>query len=226
MSLHDQPDHHALDHSPERGRHDKEGRQSALIEAATRVFAEHGFDAATTREVAEVAGCSEGLIHRYFGGKRGLLLALLEARAPEVAAAVSRPPAADGTVATEIAELIRSQVDAMWEKRDIMRVNVSQASIDPEIGDVIARRYNDTRIVYVESRLADLQQVGRIRPDADIHAVAHALSGLGFAMGFWAQVVFAQPRDEVCRHADGFAEILARGLEPSSNHTSTGADSQ
>lgn len=226
MSLHEQPEHPTLDHFPERGRHDKEGRQAALIDAATRVFAEHGFDAATTREVAEVAGCSEGLIHRYFGGKRGLLLALLEARAPEVAAAVSRPPAADGTVATDIADLIRSQVDAMWEKRDIMRVNVSQASIDPEVGEVIARRYNDTRVVYVETRLAALQQAGRIRPDADIHAVAHALSGLGFAMGFWAQVVFGQPRDEVRQHADAFAEILARGLQPTPTHTSTGADSQ
>lgn len=226
MSLHQQPGRSPLDHSPERGRHDKEGRQLALIDAATRVFAEHGFDAATTREVAEVAGCSEGLIHRYFGGKRGLLLALLEARAPEVAAAVSRPPTADTTVAAEIAALLRSQVDTMWEKRDIMRVNVSQASIDPEIGDVIAHRYNDTRIAHLETRLAALQQAGRIRPDADIHAVAHALSGLGFAMGFWAQVVFAQPRDEVRHHADAFAEILARGLEPSPTHTSTGEDSQ
>jgi len=226
MSLHDQPEPPSLDHSPERGRHDKEGRQAALIAAATRVFAEHGFDAATTREVAEVAGCSEGLIHRYFGGKRGLLLALLEARAPEVADAVSRPPTSDASVAAEIATLICSQVDAMWEKRDIMRVNVSQASIDLEIGDVIARHYNAPRVAFVETRLAALQQAGRIRSDADIHAVAHALSGLGFAMGFWAQVVFAQPRDEVHQHAGAFAEILARGLEPSPTHTSTGADSQ
>jgi AcrR family transcriptional regulator len=57
---------------PHPGKRDKEKRQRSLIDAANAVFAEHGYDAATTRAVAERAGCSEGLIHRYFGGKRGL----------------------------------------------------------------------------------------------------------------------------------------------------------
>lgn len=213
-----------LDHPPERGRHDKEGRQRALLDAATRVFARYGFDAATTREVAEIARCSEGLIHRYFGGKRGLLLALLEARAPEIAATISRPSSFEGSVAAQIADLLISQIDAMWENREIMRVNVSQASIDAEVGDVIARQYNDVRIVSIESHLSGLQLAGRIRPDVNIHSVAHALSGLGFAMGFWAQVVFAQPRDEIHHSARAFADILARGLEPSPCHTSAGED--
>src|SRR5881397_2606225 len=69
----------------ERGKRDKEQRRQSLIDSATAVFAERGYDCATTREVAERANCAEGLIHRYFNGKRGLLLAILESRAAHVA---------------------------------------------------------------------------------------------------------------------------------------------
>src|SRR5947208_1285661 len=67
-----------------RGEHGAEVRRRALVEAATAVFAEKGYDCATTREVAERSGSSEGLIHRYFGGKHGLLLAILETKADDV----------------------------------------------------------------------------------------------------------------------------------------------
>ena len=42
------------------------------------VFAKRGYDAATTREVAQAAGVSEQLIQRYFGGKAGLLRAVMK----------------------------------------------------------------------------------------------------------------------------------------------------
>src|SRR5579883_2178780 len=68
------------------GRHDKAARQQALVDAASAIFAEQGYDAATTREIAERAACAEGLIHRYFGGKQGLLLAVLERKVKDLTA--------------------------------------------------------------------------------------------------------------------------------------------
>ncbi|PYV86113.1 MAG: hypothetical protein DMG90_21955 [Acidobacteria bacterium] len=52
-------------------------REEALVAAAGRLFASRGYEATTTREIASEAGCAEGLIHRYFRGKEGLLLALI-----------------------------------------------------------------------------------------------------------------------------------------------------
>jgi AcrR family transcriptional regulator len=215
-----------LESCPERGKHDKAGRQQALIDAATRVFAEHGFDGATTREVAERAGCSEGLIHRYFGGKRGLLLAILETRASMVANSIDQlqPPAA--AVLDTVRGILTSQIEAMWAGRDIMRVNVSQASIDPQVGELIASRYNDVRVADILGRLQTLRADGLVRADTDLEAVAHALSGLGFALGFWAQVAFAQDREAVRHTAIEFAAVVARGLEPESTPTLTNAGAQ
>src|SRR3989475_4762466 len=57
---------------------DPTAKQQALISAATKLFATRGYEATTTQGIAACAGCAEGLIHRYFGGKRGLLLALIK----------------------------------------------------------------------------------------------------------------------------------------------------
>ena len=54
-----------------------EARRNQILEAAARVFAERGFHRATTREIAETAGVSEGTIYNYFGGKEDLLVAIM-----------------------------------------------------------------------------------------------------------------------------------------------------
>lgn len=51
---------------------DKDGKQRALVEAAAEVFAEQGFDAAVTKEIARRAGCSESMLFHYFRDKQGI----------------------------------------------------------------------------------------------------------------------------------------------------------
>src|SRR5882724_2863369 len=118
----------------ERGKHDKDQRQRCLVESGMQVFAEKGYDAATTREVAERAGCSEGLIHRYFGGKRGLLLAILDAKAERTAAIWDETLPPRDTLAEEILQLLTVPVEYFLQQQDFMRVCVSQSAIDPEVG--------------------------------------------------------------------------------------------
>jgi AcrR family transcriptional regulator len=45
---------------------------TAILDAAERVFAESGFHGATTRAIAEAAGANAALIHYYFGSKENL----------------------------------------------------------------------------------------------------------------------------------------------------------
>jgi AcrR family transcriptional regulator len=53
-------------------------RRNQILDAATKVFAEKGFQKATTREIAETAEISEGTIYNYFENKDELLLGLLD----------------------------------------------------------------------------------------------------------------------------------------------------
>lgn len=60
--------------------------RAALIEAAIHVFGHDGFDAASTRAIADEAGANQALISYHFGGKPGLYLAAMQHIANRVAA--------------------------------------------------------------------------------------------------------------------------------------------
>jgi AcrR family transcriptional regulator len=52
-------------------------RRHAIVEAATKVFAENGFHGTTTRELARAAGVSEALLYKHFPSKESLFTAIL-----------------------------------------------------------------------------------------------------------------------------------------------------
>ncbi len=57
-----------------------------LLDAALELFAERGFEATTTKLIAQRAGVPHGLIHYHFGTKHNLLVSLLTERSflPEI----------------------------------------------------------------------------------------------------------------------------------------------
>lgn len=55
-----------------------EQRESDIMEAATRLFADEGFHGTSTRKIAAAAGVSEGTLFHYFSTKNVLLLAILD----------------------------------------------------------------------------------------------------------------------------------------------------
>jgi AcrR family transcriptional regulator len=197
---------------PQPGKRDKQRRQRSLIEAANAVFAEHGYDAATTREVAERAGCSEGLIHRYFGGKRGLLLAVMESKAAAVLDEFSAALPDRDNVQEDIEQALLWPLGVLWEHRDFMRVSVARATIDPELGHSVAGRIHNQRVNLVLEKLRRHKEAGRIRPDVDLEAVAQAVAGFGFMLGFMGRVVIGMDRDYAQRITVAFASLLTRGI--------------
>ncbi len=59
-------------------RSDGEERRRSILNAASALFAEHGFDDVTTRGIAARAGCNVSAIKYYFGDKAGLLACVME----------------------------------------------------------------------------------------------------------------------------------------------------
>ncbi|MHB9754801.1 TetR/AcrR family transcriptional regulator [Streptomyces sp. BYX5S] len=65
-------------HDRRRGRsHDPEGNRRAVLEAARRLFAAHGYQGAGIRAIATEAGVTPGLVMSYFGSKDGLFRAVV-----------------------------------------------------------------------------------------------------------------------------------------------------
>ena len=202
----------ALNLRPGPGTRDREGRCAALIDAANETFAERGYDAATTRQIAERAGCAEGLIHRYFNGKRGLLLAILESKAAHIVEDFEADLPDQPTVLAEMERMLLRDLDLFWERRDFMRVSVSQATIDSEVGRTIGTNINKQRVRLMLKKLRRHQEAGRIRPEADIEAIAYSISALGFSVGFVFQACFGEDRALARRIVLEAAAAIAAGI--------------
>lgn len=86
---------------------------AAILEAAARVFAAHGYAAGTTNRIAERAGVSVGSLYEYWPNKDAILAALLERHLDE-ARGVLGPLVAEARSGTRpLAEIVRGFVGAM-----------------------------------------------------------------------------------------------------------------
>jgi AcrR family transcriptional regulator len=63
--------------APARRRLSPEARRQHIVAAARSLFAERPFAAVTTGDVADAAGVARSLVHHYFGGIRGVFLAVV-----------------------------------------------------------------------------------------------------------------------------------------------------
>jgi AcrR family transcriptional regulator len=171
---------------------DRVAKKQALMLAALRLFSSKGYEVTTTREIAAAAGCAEGLIHRYFRGKAGLLAALIECRtssnkAIDPGAQLHPVPSLED----EFLQLVDREVESVWENRDFFRVFVPRAIVDPSVGSTMNKALVAARVKAISQRLKQCESRTTLRPDA-IDGLAQIVGMLGFAFGFVRPVILGQ----------------------------------
>ena len=188
---------------------DRAGKQQALLQAALQLFASKGYEATTTREIAAVAGCAEGLIHRYFDGKAGLLRALAEDHAVE-ALGDSGPqlrPAAK--FEDEFVRMVDRAVERMWQSREFLKVFIPRAMVDPSLANMMNRAVLSGRSRAVAERLKRYPRCNAM-PLEDLEVLAQSVAMLGLVFGFMRPVVLGQDRNPARTMANRFARMLLR----------------
>jgi AcrR family transcriptional regulator len=80
------------DEGEEQQRLGREATTAAILEAAEELFSADGFDAVTVRSIAERAGVSHALVHRYVGRKIDIWGAILERNATGILSAAPDNP--------------------------------------------------------------------------------------------------------------------------------------
>ena len=193
---------------------DRAAKQQALIVSALKLFASKGYDATTTREIASCADCAEGLIHRYFRGKAGLLSALIKDRISREVADLAHhlPPAR--CLKDEYLQLVDWAVEHMWADREFLRVAMPRAVLDPIFGRALRRVGPQQQARALTRRLRQFEECKALTA-ADLDALIQLVTVLGFMFGFMRPAVLRQDRNSAAATASTLARLIVRGL-PSS----------
>jgi AcrR family transcriptional regulator len=85
--------------------------RTRLLEAAAQLFATRGIDGSSIDAIADLADRTSGAVYDHFGGKEGLLFALLESWVDDVAVVINAELAAATTLDERLATLWRNIVD-------------------------------------------------------------------------------------------------------------------
>jgi AcrR family transcriptional regulator len=72
---------------PRRRRLAPDDRRQEIVDAARRLFSERPYRSVSTAEIADAAGVARSLVHHYFGGIRGVFLAVAADGAAQLGAA-------------------------------------------------------------------------------------------------------------------------------------------
>lgn len=100
----------------------KAANRAAILEAATEVFADLGYGAATVRDIVRRTGLASGTFYNYFPDKEAVLRALLDDVAVELRARVKEARAGTTTLEAFIAEGFRAYYRFFAEDRRLFAV--------------------------------------------------------------------------------------------------------
>ena len=155
-----------------------------LLDAAAELFAERGIESSSVDAVAERADRTSGAVYDHFGGKEGLLFALLEGWVDDVAAVITAELAAASSLDDRLAAVWRNVAhpptgDGHWIRLE--HELWSFAVRDDRARAHLARRYEAAWSALDDAAAEWLRDEGVERPG---HAVGPALIGalLGLEM--------------------------------------------
>lgn len=161
---------------------DAEERRATITDAAARVIARSGIEAATMREVAAEAGWTTGALTHYFADKHELLLATFQA---SLATRRSlRPQAGHVDAATRLRTSLEGALPVDDARRRHWLVTLTcctQAVDEPELAEAQAGAYREFRD-HIASLVAELH--------TDVDPTTTAENWIAIADGIAVQALF------------------------------------
>jgi AcrR family transcriptional regulator len=195
------------------------GTRERILVAALQVFAEHGFDGARTREIADRAGANLGLIKYYFDTKEKLWqaavsLAFLELQT-ELGDVIAPPAAPGADDRARLEQLVRRFIHFVARRPEFMRMMNDEGKRNGPRMRWLADHYVkplNTAVRELIERAAARGVVPPISP-AILHYLALGAAGLAYSQA--PECVYVTGVDPTSAgFADAHADALVRLLFP------------
>jgi len=113
---------------------------AAILDAAGRLFAERGYEEASTHLIAKQAGISVGALYRYFAGKEEICLALYEQDVSELRARLLAQLDITNLLGQDLRQIVRHTLALAFqvyaERSALRRVLSEQSRKIPELSEL------------------------------------------------------------------------------------------
>jgi TetR/AcrR family transcriptional regulator, repressor for neighboring sulfatase len=217
--------------SPKRVRRNPEEARAHILEAAERVLAERGPDAAGLKDVAREAGVSHALVSHYFGTYDGLVEAVFEGYVARVRTGLLTHLAGlSGGGAADVDRLVDDFFETVADPSYARLALWALLSGRLDAKDFFARKKQGMRLVADAIEAATLRSPEALRLERDeleLLLVEVLASGFGYMLGasvFWESLgrKATKERDEAFRRS--LAERIRARLYGGRNGLSAGTD--
>lgn len=154
-------------------------RREEIVQAALAVIGERGTSALTIAAIAERAGMSEANIYRHFGGKRDILMALIDFIEQRVMGRAAAVAAGSGSPLSKLETIFNSHIALIAELPGMPRFIFSEEVhlADRELADRMAQRMANYAMILTGLIAAGLEE-GEIRPQLAPRETALTLLGM------------------------------------------------
>jgi AcrR family transcriptional regulator len=171
-----------------------EQTQRAIVEAAARLFAEHGYHATSIGRIASEAGVAVQTIYNAVGSKRDVLSRVLDFAAAGERAPVAVPQFMREDAEREsdprriIAQLVEFWRDALPRTAPVFRVIREAAAVDPEVAE-LERARTAQRLANYGGAARVLARRKALRRGLTIEQAAAAIFAIGHPETYRALVL-------------------------------------
>ena len=157
-----------------------EERRKAILEAAVCVFAERGYAATGTADIAAAAGVGEPTIYRYFANKRELYLAALRQSGDEVMENWRRIAAENEDPLNALLLLGQWYHQTLRERPEILKLRFRSIAEghDPELAHHAQAVYREVA-QFIEGLFEQARRQGRLSPDTDTKTMMWLFMAVG-----------------------------------------------
>jgi AcrR family transcriptional regulator len=185
---------------------DRESTERRILEAAIETFSTFGFDASTTRQIAESASANEALIFRYFGDKDGLLKAIIEFFSSQTAIELCEKAPLAATRALELEKYFAHMRTDCSKTQKMIRLAMDRAMVDPDAAAALRERYMLAQIPVLSKRLSAIHP--KI-PLAKARQMAQTAAAVAFSTLIIGRVILLLPDSVISETIESAIKSIA-----------------
>jgi AcrR family transcriptional regulator len=186
-------------------------KRKLILDAAIRVFAEHGYHGARVGDIAEDAGVAHGLLYHYFASKDDVLRTIFTENWGELIERFRAVEAADEPAPEKLEGIAKILLRTWRNDPALVTVMVREVARSQQLRDLV----DDVReaFVIVERVIEEGQKAGAFRRDLDARLASWLFyGGLEEVLTGWVLGGLPDSEEDVARAERTAIDVALRGM--------------